>query len=153
MSSNEPAAARPAAAPAALGWRLLAMTYDAIPMLPLAMLVSATFLALHGGTPVTGGPLALVQAAVLWAVIGTYFVLSWRRGGQTMGMRPWRLKVLATDGSVASPGALWLRYAVATLSLAAAGVGFLWSLLDRERRTWHDLASATVLVRVEAPRS
>ena len=46
-------------------------------------------------------------------------------------------------------GALALRYAVATLSLAAGGLGFLWSLIDRERRTWHDLASGTVLVRLD----
>jgi uncharacterized RDD family membrane protein YckC len=64
-------------------------------------------------------------------------------------MRPWRLQVLAADGQAASLSKLWLRYAVATLSLAAAGLGFLWSLVDAERRTWHDLASATVLVRRE----
>jgi uncharacterized RDD family membrane protein YckC len=34
------------------------------------------------------------------------------------------------------------------VSLAAAGLGFLWSLVDAERRTWHDLASGTVLVRL-----
>jgi uncharacterized RDD family membrane protein YckC len=148
MSSNEPAATRPAAMPAALPWRLLAMLYDAIPMLPLAMLVSAAFLALHRGTPVTGGAWALAQAATLWLAIGAYFVLSWRRGGQTMGMRPWRLRVLTVAGEVAGARALWIRYAVATLSLAAVGAGFLWSLVDAERRTWHDLASGTVLVRV-----
>jgi uncharacterized RDD family membrane protein YckC len=63
-------------------------------------------------------------------------------------MRPWRLKVLGTDGRVAPARTLWLRYAVATLSLAAGGLGFAWSLVDRERRTWHDLASGTVLVRL-----
>ena len=76
-------------------------------------------------------------------------MLSWRYGGQTLGMRPWRLKVLAADGRIAPPRTLALRYAVATLSLAAAGLGFLWSLVDRERRTWHDLASGTVLVRLD----
>jgi len=64
-------------------------------------------------------------------------------------MRPWRLKVTSADGAGAGGRALCLRYAVATLSLAAFGLGFLWSLFERERRTWHDLASGTVLVRLE----
>jgi uncharacterized RDD family membrane protein YckC len=62
-------------------------------------------------------------------------------------MRPWRLRVVADDGGRASTRALWLRFAVATLSLAPGGLGFLWSLIDRERRTWHDIASRTRLVR------
>ena len=149
----EPLSAAPprAALPAALGWRLLAMTYDAIPLLPLALLVSASSLVLNGLQPVTH-PLGRGALAVtLWAAIGGYFVLSWRRGGQTMGMRPWRLKVLDRAGAPARTGALWTRYAVATVSLFAGGLGFLWALVDGERRTWHDLASGTVLVRLEKP--
>jgi uncharacterized RDD family membrane protein YckC len=148
MPAIETAAApRPVAVPAALGWRLLAMLYDAVPLLPIAFLVSATFLALHGGTPVHEPAWVLAQAATLWAAFGAYFVVSWRRGGQTMGMRPWRLRVVGASGGPAPSAALWARYAVATLSLALAGAGFAWSLVDRERRTWHDLASGTRLVR------
>jgi uncharacterized RDD family membrane protein YckC len=153
MPDIEPAATpRPAAVPAALGWRLLAMLYDAIPLLPIAFLVSACFLALHGGTPVREPAWVLAQAATLWAASGAYFVVSWRRGGQTMGMRPWRLRVVDASGQSAAGAALWTRYAVATLSFALAGLGFGWSLLDRERRTWHDLASGTRLVRAVASR-
>jgi uncharacterized RDD family membrane protein YckC len=74
-------------------------------------------------------------------------VFSWRRAG-TLGMRPWRLRVVAPDGRPATSRALLLRYAVATLSLFAFGLGFLWSLVDRDRRTWHDLAAGTLLVRL-----
>ena len=87
--------------------------------------------------------------ACCWLTTGAYAVLSWRRGGQTLGMRPWRLKVLRADGQPAGTRALLLRFAVATLSLAAGGLGFLWTFVDRERRAWHDLASGTVLVRQE----
>lgn len=138
----------PAATPAALPWRLLAAVYDALPVLALWMLASALALVLHGNRPFapwSAGQLALW--ALCWLVTGLYAVLSWRRGGQTLGMRPWRLRVVDDHGAAASARALWLRYAVATLSLAAAGLGFLWSLIDRERRTWHDIASHTRLVR------
>lgn len=138
----------PSALPAALPWRLLAAVYDALPVLALWMLSSALVLVLHGNRPFA--PWSAGQVALwtlCWFVTGLYAVLSWRRGGQTLGMRPWRLRVVDASGHVATTKALWLRYAVATVSLAAAGLGFLWSLVDRERRTWHDIASGTRLVR------
>jgi uncharacterized RDD family membrane protein YckC len=126
---------------------VLALVYDGLPMIPLTMLTSAVFVWLHGGRTVEDSPgLALLLLATLWGLIGLYFVLSWRHGGQTMGMRPWRLKVLAADGRPAGLKALWRRYLVASLTL---GLGLLWSLFDSERRGLHDLASGTVLVRME----
>lgn len=144
------ASSLPAALPAHLGWRLLALVYDAMPNIAIWFAVSGVALAVvPGHTPFA--PWSAAQLALwllCWAVSGLYAVVSWRGLGQTLGMRPWRLKVLGADGRIAGTRALWIRYGVATLSLAAAGLGFGWSLLDRERRTWHDLASGTVLVRL-----
>ena len=141
--------ATPAARPAHLGWRLFALVYDFFPMLALWFAASGLMLLARGGRPVDPGSLlAWLALALLWAVTGAYALLSWRRGGQTLGMRPWRLKVVAADGRPAGPRALALRYAVATLSLAAGGLGFVWCLFDREHRAWHDLASRTLLVRL-----
>jgi uncharacterized RDD family membrane protein YckC len=138
---------KPSARPARLGWRLLALTYDSLPMIPLAMLTSAAFVWLHGGHTVENAPaFALLQVLTMWVLVGLYFVVSWRRGGQTMGMRPWRLRVLDGDGQPASLSALWLRYLVATLT---PGLCLLWCLFDSERRGLHDLASGTLLVRME----
>src|SRR5205085_12274567 len=96
--------------PARLGWRILALVYDSLPMIPLAMLTSFGFLWLHGGRTVENSfGFALLQLLTIWALIGLYFVLSWRRGGQTMGMRPWRLRVVANDGRPGRSSALWLR--------------------------------------------
>lgn len=143
-------APRAAARPAFLGWRLLAMVYDALPVLALWFVVSVLSLALRGGQPIAPWTAAFwLQDLVLWGVTGLYAVESWRRGGQTLGMRPWRLKVVADDGTQANRAQLWKRYAAATLSLAAAGLGFLWSLIDAESRTWHDRLSGTRLVRLE----
>lgn len=140
----------PTALPAHLGWRLLALVYDAMPNIAIWFAVSGVALAVVPGhepfAPWSPGQFALWGAC--WGVSGLYAVMSWRGIGQTLGMRPWRLKVLGADGHVAAARTLWLRYAVATLSLAAGGLGFAWSLVDRERRTWHDLASGTVLVRL-----
>ena len=110
---------------------------------------SGLFLWLNGGRTVEHQPLvAALEFLSLWALAGAYFVLSWRRGGQTVGMRPWRLKVVAADGRPASARALWLRYLVAWLTPV---IGLAWCLVDGERRGLHDLASGTVFVRLQAP--
>jgi uncharacterized RDD family membrane protein YckC len=74
--------------------------------------------------------------------------MSWRRGGQTLGMRPWRLKVVSQDGLPPRWSALWLRYTVAMVSVLMGGLGFWWAWIDRERLTWHDRASHTRMVRL-----
>lgn len=140
-----------AARPAHLGWRLLATAYDFLPALALWFFGSVLLLLLRGGQPVAAGSLAAwAELLLLWSLTGAYAVASWRRGGQTLALRALRLKVVAADGGRAAVAALCLRYAVATVSLAALGLGFWWSLFERERRTWHDLASGTRLVRLEA---
>lgn len=126
-----------------IGWRLLALVYDFFPALALWFVTGNIALALHGGVPVRANTVAgALETVALWAVTGVYATLSWRRGGQTLGMRPWRLRVVA-DASAMTWRSAWLRYAVGTLSLLAGGLGFWWAWIDRERRTWHDRVSGT----------
>lgn len=136
----------PAPPRALVGWRLLAMTYDFFPVLALWFLAAGVFTAVHGDA-VRGGWLGLLESVVLWLLGGAYAVLSWRRGGQTLGMRPWRLRVTDTQGASAAPRALWLRYAVGGVSLLLGGLGFWWAWIDRERLTWHDRISKTRMIR------
>ena len=122
--------------------------YDLLPMIPLLMITSAAFLWVNGGRTVERTPLlAVVEFLTMWLLVGAYFVLSWGRGGQTMGMRPWRLRVLAADGKPASWRALWLRYTLACLTPV---LGILWSLVDSERRALYDIAAGTAFVRLQA---
>lgn len=143
-----------------IGWRLLAMVYDLWPVLAMWLLLSAAFTFAftfvgHHDAHENIAPLSALQLALwagCWLLTGLYAVISWRTGGQTLGMRPWRLRVRALDGGRPSTRALWLRFGVATVSLLAGGLGFWWAWVDRERLTWHDRASGTRVVR-EAKRA
>lgn len=150
---DSPSSPRIAAEPAALGFRLMAMIYDLLPLGALWFATAALVLLARGGAPVTpGSPAAYLEFALMLAVGFGYFGLSWRRGGQTLGMRAWRLRLVRYDGESAPEwGELARRYLAAGVSLAAFGLGFLWSLIDPERRTWHDLASHTAVVRLPKP--
>ncbi len=165
----------PEARPAHVGWRLLALVYDLFPVFALCLVFGAlvTGLASVLGHPDLSdlpwaGPLLALGT---WAAAGSYVVMSWARGGQTMGMRPWQLRVVAASGQPASRKPLLIRYASATapaivaLELGAllpwpsamapfwlaGGVllaGWLWGLVDREGVLLHDRLSGTRLVRV-----
>lgn len=129
-----------------VGWRLLALLYDFFPVFGLWFLVAALFVAIRRAA-VTGGALGWLEFAILWLVTGAYATVSWRRGGQTLGMRPWRLRVVAADGGLPSRKALLLRYVVGNVSLLLAGLGFWWAWVDRDRLAWHDRASGTRMLR------
>ncbi len=133
---------------ALIGWRLLALFYDLWPAAALWMAVAAMFLLGNGNQPLAAFSVSqVVLWSVCWLVTGAYAILSWHRGGKTLGMRPWRLRLVGYDGSRPSLTSLSKRYAVGTLSLLLGGLGFWWAWLDRDRMTWHDRASGTRLVR------
>jgi uncharacterized RDD family membrane protein YckC len=143
---------------ALIGWRLLALLYDFFPALALWMLLGAAFTAgyMLAGHPARQNiaPFSALQWLLwlaCWLVTGAYAVVSWRRGGRTLGMRPWRLRVVAADGGAAATRALLARYVVGTLSLLAAGAGFWWAWFDRDRLAWHDRASGTRMLRDPKP--
>ena len=142
---------------ALVGRRLLSLLYDLLPVLALWFLLSALFTA---GYTYLGGhdphenivPLSALQWLLwlaCWGISGVYATASWRRGGQTLGMRPWRIRVVAMDDAEPTRAALWTRYAVGTVSLLAAGLGFWWAWLDRDRLAWHDRMSRTRVVRIQ----
>jgi uncharacterized RDD family membrane protein YckC len=136
--------------PASLALRLLAALYDAFPVMALWFVATMLALALTGGTlDVQRLPHKLLVQALLLAVTGLYFVISWRRGGQTIGMRAWRLRVVRSDGRPLDTRQALVRFGISLLSLAAVGLGFFWALIDAQNRTWHDIAAETLVVRLE----
>lgn len=138
--------------------RLLSLFYDLWPVVAVWMLLSALFnagyyLAGHGEREILqpGSPLGLLLWLCCILVTGAYAVASWSRGGQTLGMRPWRLRVVDADGTTPTRAQLIRRFLVGMPSLLLAGLGFWWAWIDRDRLTWHDRASGTRMVRVAKP--
>ena len=134
--------------------RLAALFYDAflvaglvvaaftLVYLPLAMGLGIENLEEH--------PLVrhLMTAWILFVGVG-FHLWFWTHGGQTLGMRAWRLKLVSAAGGPVTLKQALVRYGVAVLSWLALGLGFLWILFDREKRAWHDIASGTRLVLVD----
>lgn len=146
---QDPALPPPATQPAALPRRLAAMVYDGLLVLALLMIATACFLPFTGGKAVTWGAfpaLTLLYWCVLALVLVGYFGVAWTRGGQTLGMASWRLRVQRVDGALLTWADSVRRIGASVLSWLPAGLGWLWCLFDRERRTWHDVLSRTRVV-------
>lgn len=139
------------ALPAPLWRRLTALLYDVFPLIGLWMITAFVYLFAVGrhydpAHPEWGTRLGL-QLALL-AITIAYFVISWTRIGQTIGMRAWKLKLLREDGSKIGFLLALARFFLALVSLAIAGIGFWWALADAQNRTLHDRICKTVMVRL-----
>jgi uncharacterized RDD family membrane protein YckC len=129
--------------------RLGAMLYDSLLLLAVLMVATALFLPLTGGEAVDPGThplLELVYRLVLLLLVVGFYGLFWTRRGQTLGMASWRLRVEREDGRLLTWGDTLRRLAWALLALLPLGLGFVWILLDPQRRAWHDRLSRTRVV-------
>lgn len=82
-------------------------------------------------------------------VIVAFFAYFWTHGGQTLGMRAWRLRLVRADGGEPLLRDALMRLIFALVALAPAGLGLWWMLIDSEGLAWHDRWSRTRLVLVK----
>ncbi|MCY0964625.1 RDD family protein [Parathalassolituus penaei] len=135
---------------ASLTRRLAAMAYDGLVLLACYIFVGFILVgisaAFHGGEP-PGAFSAAANMSLMFCISFFYYSHSWRRGGQTIGMKAWRIRIVNENGDKPlQVSQCMLRTAVGFFSLLAAGLGFWWMLFDTRQRTWHDIASVTRIV-------
>ncbi len=135
-------------------WRhALAMLYDSLLIIPLFMAMSALWVSIWG--PVDSIYEQSVPPGVVWtgwaAILICFFGAFWRRGGQTLGMQAWRIKLTSDSGSRVTWKQVIIRLLGAVVSLAAFGLGFFWKLVPPGNKYWHDSLSATHLELVPKP--
>ncbi|MGH8150357.1 MAG: RDD family protein [Steroidobacteraceae bacterium] len=81
-------------------------------------------------------------------ILAAYGVIMWKLKGTTIGGTVCDLKVARVDGRPIDWGTAIVRALGCFLSLAIAGLGFVWIALDPQRQAWHDKIAGTVVVRV-----
>jgi len=82
----------------------------------------------------------------LWFAI--YCVIMWATKGTTIGGIICGLKVVRLDDRPIDWGVAVVRALGAFLSLAVAGLGFIWVSFDDDRQSWHDKIAGTTIVKV-----
>lgn len=122
-----------------LARRLASLLYEAVLLVAVAFLAASAFYFASGGAPLEGWLLRAHQL-FLAAVFAAYFLWCWLRGGQTLAMKTWRVRLVGV-----SPGKALLRFLFA-LVLVPTGASILWALFDREGQFLHDRLAGTRLV-------
>lgn len=77
-----------------------------------------------------------------------FFGWFWTHGGQTLGLKTWRIKLISDIGNTVSWKQALLRYIASLLCWLSLGVGFIWCYTNRDRLAWNDLWSNTRLKRI-----
>jgi uncharacterized RDD family membrane protein YckC len=130
---------------AGLGRRLVAMLYESLLVFAIAFFAGLAFFVAAG--EIHSGTKRHLFQLYLFLVLGGYFVLCWRRGGSTLAMQTWRLRLVRSDGRPIGLAQSWLRYALAWPSLLLLGTGVIWALIDRDQQFLHDRLAGTRIVR------
>jgi len=132
---------------ASLFRRLAAFSYDLLLLAALIFCFTLIVLALRGGREIPPG--SLWFDACLIAIAAGFFAGFWVHGGQTLGMRAWRIRVIGDDGVTIDWQRALTRFAAAVVAVLPAGLGLWWSAFDPRGRGWHDRWAHTRVVRSE----
>jgi uncharacterized RDD family membrane protein YckC len=124
--------------------RLLSLLYEALLAFATAFFAGMAFYGAAQGR--LSGEMRLLFQTYLFLVLGIYFIACWTRGGRTLAMQTWRMRLVQRDGAPVGVGRAALRYALAWVSLVSLGAGFLWACFDRDRQFLHDRLAGTRIV-------
>lgn len=147
--------------------RLACFVYEGVLLVGVLMITGALYSGLTQQRQAVQGRFGL--QAVLFVVLGLYFTWFWSRGGQTVAMKAWHIRLVMHDGTPVSPGRAGVRYLASWLwfvpALAVArqtGLTGIWPIvgtliagvlayaalawLRADRQFWHDALCATRLV-------
>jgi uncharacterized RDD family membrane protein YckC len=120
--------------------RLAAMVYEAILLFAVAFFAAWLFFFASGGGDATHGWLRHAQQLFIGTVFAGYFLWCWLRGGQTLAMKAWKIRLVGV-----TPKKALLRFALA-LVLVPTGLSILAVFFDRERQFLHDRLAGTRLI-------
>lgn len=139
--------------PVSLARRFAAILYDALLLLGVIFVAGIPW-ALVPNEIQQQQPWLIVKQIYLLAVAYLFFAGFWVHGGQTLGMRAWRIKVVSISNKSMTWKISLKRFIFSILSWLVIGLGFLWVLFDRDKHAWHDRLSATQLTwLVKKPKS
>lgn len=157
-SANESgvsASEKPSYPLASLIKRLAALVYDVLVYAAIAMAYGFAVIGIKYG--LLGVELAENQRAEI-GVVGFFGLLAtlwgfsaffWlKKGGQTLGMKAWRLRLVGANGENLSAGGAVKRLIFGSITLLTGGLGYFWALLDSDSASLHDRLSATRVIQL-----
>jgi uncharacterized RDD family membrane protein YckC len=134
--------------PASVWRRLAAFSYDLLVLAALVVCFTLIVLAARLGVAVPPG--SWWFPSCLLAIAMAFFCGFWVHGGQTLGMRAWRIRVVRDDGGALTWSQAFARFGAGLVAFLPGGLGLWWSVFDAAKRGWHDRWTGTRVVRASA---
>src|ERR1700704_4980070 len=113
-----------------IGRRVLSMLYESLVVFAIAFFAGLAFYGV-ANSPLSADTRLAFQLYLL-LVLGAYFIACWTRGGRTLPMQTWKMRVVRPDGLPIGAGRAALRYVLAWPSLLVFGIGVFWAFFDRD---------------------
>ncbi len=127
--------------------RMAAIFYDSLLILALFFLATAVVLPLNDGKAFSSDQYA--YPVFLFLVCFVFFGWFWTKGGQTPGMKAWKLTLISDDYPNES-NVSWKqavrRYIAALFSWLVFGIGFAVIAVNKQKLSWHDRLSNTRMI-------
>jgi uncharacterized RDD family membrane protein YckC len=120
--------------------RLASMVYEAVLLFAVGFFAAWLFFFASGGGDATAGASRHLLQLFIGVVFAGYFLWCWLRGGQTLAMKAWRIRLVDL-----TPLRALLRFVLA-LVLVPTLISIVWSFFDRDRQFLHDRLAGTRLV-------
>jgi uncharacterized RDD family membrane protein YckC len=115
------------------------MVYEAVLLFAVGFFAAWLFFFASGGQDATAGASRHLLQIFIALVFAGYFMWCWLRGGQTLAMKAWRIRLVGV-----TPRKALLRFIIACVAVPS-GISIVWALFDRERQFLHDRLAGTRL--------
>jgi uncharacterized RDD family membrane protein YckC len=126
-----------------LARRLASMVYEALLLFAVGFFAAWVFFFASRGLDATAGATRHLLQLFIIVVFAAYFLWCWLRGGQTLAMKAWRIRLVEV-----TPAKALLRFVLA-LFLVPTLISIVWAFFDRDRQFLHDRLAGTRLVSAE----
>lgn len=120
--------------------RMVAYVIDALILIVVGGILSGVGLHSRSLDAQSGSPsalLSLIYFGLLWSHYG---------GGQTLGMRLLKLRVVGTDGGQIGVVRALVRWLFLIVSFAICFIGVIWVAFDPQKQGWHDKVASTHVI-------
>ena len=125
---------------ASLVKQLAAMIYDGLLIFAILFVAIGITIPFNQGKPIDPTLVYVFLVNVVLIFYGWF----WKKSGQTLGMRAWKIQIVSELGGYPDWPVSFLRLFFATLSLACLGMGYWWRIF--KPYTWHDKLSQTRVI-------
>jgi uncharacterized RDD family membrane protein YckC len=127
--------------------RIFSLVYDSLAILGIIFSLTLLLVMINGGTPVAGEIADFIQLLITvlsGPVFYSYFWLA--NNGQTLGMQAWKIKLISEEKL--SLRICLLRCAFSTFSFLFLGLGYLYILLNKEKKSLSDVVTNTRICKI-----